>query len=75
MVRTLYGRSFFGTLSPMKLDINPRGNGACPLCASNRNCRIQRKLADNVDELSPANEEEMEIVVYSCPYFKEKVAP
>jgi len=59
----------------MKLEINPRGNGACPICVSHGNCRVQRKLADNVDSLGPSGDDGMEIVVYSCPYFKEKTAP
>ncbi len=59
----------------MKLELNPRGNGACPICVSNGSCRIQRKLAENVDPMTPASDGEMEIVIYSCPYFKEKVAP
>ncbi len=59
----------------MKLEINPRGNGACPLCVSHGSCRVQRKLADNVDPLGAIDGEGMEIVIYSCPYFKEKIAP
>ncbi|TFG79846.1 MAG: hypothetical protein E4H20_11575 [Spirochaetales bacterium] len=59
----------------MKLEINARGNGACPLCVSDGNCRIQRKLAENADDLNPASGAEMEIVIYNCPYFKEKLAP
>ncbi|PKL24524.1 MAG: hypothetical protein CVV47_08765 [Spirochaetae bacterium HGW-Spirochaetae-3] len=59
----------------MKLEINPRGNGACPLCVSHGSCRVQRKLADNVDPLGSIDDEGMEIVIYSCPYFKEKIAP
>ena len=59
----------------MKLEINPRGNGACPLCVAHGPCRIQRALIETVDKLGPAGDEGMEIVVYSCPYFKEKVAP
>jgi hypothetical protein len=57
----------------MQVDLNPRGNGACPLCVLNDACRIQRKLAASVaafhdrDETPP-----MELVVYSCPEFKEK---
>jgi hypothetical protein len=58
----------------MKLEINPRGNGACPLCVLHGSCRVQRKLVDNVDALGPSSEGDMEIVVYSCPYFKEKTA-
>jgi hypothetical protein len=65
----------FGIFNLMKLEINPRGNGACPLCKSDKNCRIQRKLADNVDDINPSSDAEMEIVVYNCPYFKEKLAP
>lgn len=56
----------------MNLLINPRGNGACPLCAMNGSCRVQRKLAENVDPLGMTHDDDMEIVVYSCPYFKEK---
>lgn len=63
----------------MRLDINPRGNGACPLCVSNRSCRVQRRLAENVSPLSsPADasgEDGLEVVIYSCPLFKERVAP
>ncbi len=55
----------------MKLDINPRGNGACPLCEANGRCRLQDSLAAS---LAPVNgaDSEMEIVVYSCSYFQEK---
>ncbi|HPE36308.1 MAG TPA: hypothetical protein PK625_04105 [Spirochaetales bacterium] len=58
----------------MKLEINPRGNGACPLCVYDKNCRLKKKLADNVDEVNPSPDLEMEIVIYNCPYFKEKLA-
>lgn len=54
----------------MKLEINPRGNGACPLCTANGNCRIQRHLALGVDKV--AADSELEIVVYTCPYFTER---
>lgn len=56
----------------MKLDINPRGNGACPLCASNGDCRLQRKLAASVADSTDAEGGGMEIVVYGCPDFKER---
>jgi hypothetical protein len=59
----------------MRIEINPRGNGACPLCVSNGNCRIQRKLSENVEPFNAPDDDELEVVVYSCPYFKEKVAP
>lgn len=55
----------------MKLEINPRGNGACPLCAANGNCRLQSKLTSSLAPVTAEAELEMEIVVYSCPYFQE----
>ena len=54
----------------MKLDINPRGNGACPLCAANSDCRIQRLLAAGIEKIG--DDFEMEIVVYTCQYFVER---
>lgn len=59
----------------MKLEINPRGNGACPLCVNNGMCSIQKKIGENVDTINPSGQAEMELVIYSCPYFKEKLTP
>jgi len=58
----------------MRIEINPRGNGACPLCEKNKSCRVQNTLAKSLDTMGVSSEEELEIVVYSCPYFKEKVS-
>jgi hypothetical protein len=54
----------------MKLDINTRGNGACPLCKSAGNCRIHKLLASGVEKAGA--ESAMELVVYCCPYFSER---
>jgi hypothetical protein len=54
----------------MKLEINPRGNGACPLCSAASDCRLQRLLAEGVEQAGA--DSEMEIVVYTCPYFSER---
>ena len=54
----------------MKLEINTRGNGACPLCVSADDCRIRGELAAGVDECLA--DSPMEIVIYSCPYFSER---
>ncbi len=56
----------------MRLDINPRGNGACPLCSRDASCRLKRLLSASLEEETDRNESGMEIVVYSCPSFSEK---
>jgi hypothetical protein len=55
----------------MQIEINSRGNGACPLCSSNGNCRIQDAL-QNTMAVFYEEGDPMELVVYSCPQFKEK---
>ncbi|MDR1288086.1 MAG: hypothetical protein LBK08_10795 [Treponema sp.] len=55
----------------MKIEINSRGNGACPFCSSNGNCRFQDTLTCSMAEFS-TEEDPMELVVYSCPQFQEK---
>jgi hypothetical protein len=55
----------------MKIEINSRGNGACPLCGSNDSCRIQDTLTKSMALFSDVNDP-MELVVYSCPQFQEK---
>ncbi|MDR0623731.1 MAG: hypothetical protein LBG10_04810 [Treponema sp.] len=57
----------------MQIEINSRGNGACPLCASNGNCRVQDTLTKAMAAFSSKNDP-MEMVVYSCPQFQEKVS-
>ncbi len=57
----------------MTLEFNTRGNGACPLCALHRGeCRVQRQLLKNADFPAAASDAEMEIVIYTCPFFVEK---
>ena len=63
------------TIFPMRLDINPRGNGACPLCTRDASCRLKRLLSSSVEAEADPSESGMEIVVYNCPYFAEKVRP
>jgi len=55
----------------MLVELNARGNGACPICSFYGNCHVQETLKDTLDEFS--NEDElMELVIYSCPFFVEK---
>ena len=56
----------------MRVEINPRGNGACPLCGHDASCRLKRLLSGSLEDVTDAAESGMEIVVYSCPYFAEK---
>lgn len=53
----------------MKILINHRGNGACPLCTKNGKCRIAEALA--VATKTIKRSEQLEIVIYTCPDFEE----
>jgi len=55
----------------MIVEINARGNGACPICDSHEKCRIQDTLVTAIKDFS-VMENPMEIVIYSCPQFQEK---
>jgi hypothetical protein len=55
----------------MQIEINSRGNGACPLCNANGNCRIQDALQNTMMAFYEEGDP-MELVVYSCPQFREK---
>jgi len=55
----------------MQVEINSRGNGACPLCDFSGNCRVQDTLSQSMTDFSESNNP-MELVVYSCPQFQEK---
>ncbi len=66
----------FAMLCAMKLNINNRGNGACPLCAYAGACVLHQKLSGAVEDAEKHFHghpgDEMQIVIYSCPYFREK---
>jgi hypothetical protein len=56
----------------MKLEINPRGNGACPLCMRTGSCKIKKAMSKALFELPGLDPDaELEVVVYACPQFKE----
>jgi hypothetical protein len=55
----------------MQVDINHRGNGACPLCAKHDACRIRKAVMASM-AFFPKRDSVMELVIYSCPNFKEK---
>jgi hypothetical protein len=56
----------------MKVSLNPRDNGACPLCERLQDCRIRATLGDALAPVRPAEGHPLEIVIYSCPHFQEK---
>ena len=53
----------------MEIEINHRGNGACPLCTKNGNCKITRALNEATKSIKQSDK--LEIVIYTCPEFKE----
>ncbi|MFZ4617976.1 MAG: hypothetical protein ACOYM2_17485 [Rectinemataceae bacterium] len=55
----------------MKLEINPRGNGACPLCIRIDDCSIREILKGSVSGISDPEDQGMEIALYTCPSFVE----
>jgi hypothetical protein len=55
----------------MHVELNSRGNGACPLCAFDANCQVQDMLKETLDTFS-SEDNPMELVIYSCPHFNEK---
>jgi len=55
----------------MQVEMNARGNGACPVCSFSGDCQVQETLRETLDEFS-GEDNPMELVIYSCPYFVEK---
>jgi hypothetical protein len=55
-----------------EVKLNPRGNGACPICGQNGTCRVQSVLLTAMKELS-TEDDPIELVIYSCPHFQEKL--
>ncbi len=53
----------------MKIEINHRGNGACPLCIQNGKCKITKALNEATNPIKQSDA--LEIVIYTCPEFKE----
>jgi hypothetical protein len=56
----------------MEISFNPRDNGACPICKKIASCPIRSTLSGSVAGFKDSNAHGLEVVVYSCPLFKEK---
>jgi hypothetical protein len=54
----------------MQVELNARGNGACPFCKYTGNCQVQETLRKTLETLG--TDSTMELVIYSCPVFEEK---
>jgi len=54
----------------MQVEINHRGNGACPICRYDGKCMYQEKIRQALSEVK--SRENFELVIYTCPHFKEK---
>jgi len=55
----------------MKIEINHRGNGACPICKFTGKCKVQETIFKQLSVLLK-KDDLMELVIYSCPKFQEK---
>jgi hypothetical protein len=53
----------------MKVSINPRGNGACPLCIYNKKCLVQETLEKTLNTVYANGE--LGVVIYNCSKFLE----
>jgi hypothetical protein len=56
----------------MLVEMNARGNGACPFCSFTGNCHVQETLIETLKNFS-SEDNPMEMVIYSCPYFQERI--
>ena len=57
----------------MKVEINNRDNGACPLCIYNGRCILHDTVRGSLDDFDKNDAQEMQLVIYTCPRFKEKI--
>jgi hypothetical protein len=58
----------------MQVEMNVRGNGACPICTLSGGCFIQESIKETFEDFTGKEEPEetVELVIYTCPYFVEK---
>jgi len=56
----------------MEIKFSSQGNGACPFCEKQDKCLILKKLRKAVEDMGDSKGTGMEIVIYTCPNFKEK---
>lgn len=56
----------------MKVEINVRGNGACPICQKRSSCPIQKRINEALLAVKPPRKDPFEMVIYTCPSFKEE---
>ncbi len=54
-----------------KIDINKKGNGACPMCTHEKFCFIRNSIADALKSVDSTQQEHLELVIYECPRFEE----
>lgn len=57
----------------MEIKFSSQETGACPLCEKYDNCRILKRMRQVfLDEVTEKYDNQMEVVIYRCPEFKEK---
>ena len=58
----------------MEIKFSAQSTGACPLCRRFETCHILSEMRKTLSECcSPVSDDTMELVVYRCPEFKEKL--
>lgn len=58
----------------VNINFSLQGNGACPFCSNFNNCHIIENMKKFLsDEVTPLHDDEMEVVIYSCPEFEEEI--
>jgi len=63
-----------GTQTMIEIKFSAQSTGACPICKRFDNCHILQALRKTLAETcSPVSDDTMELVVYRCPEFKEKL--
>jgi hypothetical protein len=73
-VNSIVSPPCFPYIIGMDLKLNPRGNGACPLCTRRFNCPIRKSLKEGIKHVKlqyAPNNHPLEAVIHSCPAFDE----
>jgi hypothetical protein len=61
-------------MNNVEINFSIQGNGACPFCVHEGDCHIVERMKEFLsEEVKPIHDDEMEVVIYSCPEFEEEM--